>query len=767
MRVTGADDNRNVVSRRCSQWRHEASTTERWAKPACASLAMALSMFVQSAKAQDADGMWWVDRAASITVTATRTEKPVVDVPATVTVITAGQIADTLSADIKDLVRFEPGVSVQRSASRYTAASSGNDARSGIGGFNIRGLDGNRVLIQVDGIRVPDAFSFGGQSVGRGDYVDLGVLKSVEILRGPASALYGSDGLAGAVSFVTTDPVDVLGKNKSFGGSARVSYESANRQVAEGAMLAGRSGDWSALLALTRRDGHELDNMGTVDTLTSTRTTPNPQTTASNAILGKLVWAPSAATQVRLTVDHYDDLTRTHVLTANTATSLDTEARDTTRRNRVSLDARQDHWGPIDQLHVTAYWQQSKNRQFTAEDRAAPLVDRTRINIFNNRTIGVSTDLRSGFATGPVQHTLQWGGDWSITRQEGIRDGTVPPVGESFPTRAFPVTDYTLEGLFVGDELSIASGRLTLFPVLRFDHFDLDAHADPAIPTLTAVGKRGSHVSPKIGAVAKLSETVRLFANYASGFKAPEPSQVNQFFENPVYHYRTIPNANLKPETSQTIEGGLRINTPAVAFSVTGFSGHYHNFISQEVVGTSGDGFMLFQNINLSSVHISGAEAQLKLQSASGLYGNLALSYASGTVDPGTSSEAGLLSIDPAKLVMGLGYRDKAGRFGGQIIMTHAAGKSASSVRAAGAVSGCAATADCIRPGAFTILDMTAFARLAENLTLRAGLFNLLNTKYTWWSDIRPLAATAANLAIADSYTQPGRNVSVSLTARF
>jgi outer membrane cobalamin receptor len=71
------------------------------------------------------------------------------------------------------------------------------------------------VLIQVDGVRVPYGFSFGAQDAGRGDYVDIGLIKSVEFLRGPASALYGSDGLAGAVSFVTSDPPTFWATNPS------------------------------------------------------------------------------------------------------------------------------------------------------------------------------------------------------------------------------------------------------------------------------------------------------------------------------------------------------------------------------------------------------------------------------------------------------------------------------------------------------------------------------------------------------------------------
>ncbi|MGO1305242.1 MAG: TonB-dependent receptor plug domain-containing protein, partial [Sphingomonas parapaucimobilis] len=144
-----------------------------------------------------------------VVVTATRAPIQAQDAPVTVSVKKAEEIADELATDIKDLVRFEPGISVRRAPTRFGAAM-GTTGRAGNEGFVVRGIGGNRVLIQVDGVRVPYGFSFGAQDVGRGDYVDLGLIKSVEFLRGPASALYGSDGLAGAVSFTTSDPADIL-----------------------------------------------------------------------------------------------------------------------------------------------------------------------------------------------------------------------------------------------------------------------------------------------------------------------------------------------------------------------------------------------------------------------------------------------------------------------------------------------------------------------------------------------------------------------------
>jgi hemoglobin/transferrin/lactoferrin receptor protein len=232
------------------------------------------------------------EAAPAITVTATRAPARTDEVPAIVTVYDAEKMADQLVQDVRDLVRFEPGITVRRAPARFGAAF-GSTGRDGNAGFNVRGIEGNRVLIQVDGIRVPDGFEFGAQAAGRGDYVDLGLIQSVEILRGPASALYGSDGLAGAISFVTSDPVDVLG-TRDVGGFARTSWDSADQQWSNSLVAAGRSGDWSALIAYTRRDGEELDNQGRNDAPNADRTTPNPQDTRGNAVLGKLVWTPDA-----------------------------------------------------------------------------------------------------------------------------------------------------------------------------------------------------------------------------------------------------------------------------------------------------------------------------------------------------------------------------------------------------------------------------------------------------------------------------------------
>ncbi|QJE74719.1 TonB-dependent hemoglobin/transferrin/lactoferrin family receptor [Aerophototrophica crusticola] len=708
-----------------------------------------------------------VAEAPVVTVTATRTEKDVLEAPATVSVITGRQIEDRLVTDIKDLVRYEPGVSVRNSPARFTAAGS-STGRDGNSGFNIRGLEGNRVLLTVDGVRVPDGFSFGPQATGRGDFADLGLVKSVEILRGPASALYGSDGVAGAVSLVTKDPADLLADGDDVAAEVRFGYAGADDSWTKGALVAGRSGRWEALLAYARRDGEEQETKGTNGAANTDRTKANPQEVASDAVLAKLVFRASDAHRFRLTLDHLDRDVDSMVLSAIAkpplaATSvIGLTGRDDTERTRVSFDHLYAAGLPVlETLHWTAYHQDGKVRQYSAEDRNTA-ADRVRDSRFENAVTGLGIEADSQVLGSGLTHRFSYGGDVSLTRQEGLRDGVVAPVGERFPAKPFPDTDYVLGGLYVQDEVTALDGALTLYPALRVDYYRLDPKGgDPLYPYPTATASDW-HLSPKLGGLYWVTPSVGLFANYARGYKAPSPSQVNNGFENLVFNYRSLPNPDLKPETSETVEGGVRSRQDGWTASATAFAGWYDDFIDQiQVSGslTPADPG-IFQFVNLGKVKIRGAEAKLQYRADNGLGLVAAASYAKGDsrVD---GVKAALDSVDPAKLVAGVSYRDPADRFGGELSVTRSAGKALSRTACG---TGCASASLPFTPGAFTLVDLTGFWALSDRMTLRAGVFNLFDEKVWWWSDVR---GVLANSAVKDAYSQPGRNASVSVTVRF
>ncbi|WP_235917873.1 TonB-dependent hemoglobin/transferrin/lactoferrin family receptor [Croceibacterium xixiisoli] len=709
-------------------------------------------------------------RDASITVTATRAPIKLEDAPATVTVISDTQIADMLVTDIKDLVRFEPGVSVRRGPARFGAAL-GATGRAGNEGFTIRGIGGNRVLIQVDGIRTPQGYSFGAQDAGRGGYTDVGLIKSVEILRGPASALYGSDGLAGAVSFTTSDPEDLLRPGQDVGGFGRVQYSSADNEWAETIAAAGRAGNFSVLLAYTRRDFQELENQGTVDGIGATRTLPNPQDGQSDAVLGKLVYTDGGH-RVRLTGELLRTNVFSNVLSGEGPSGLgwnvdQLTAEDRTRRGRVSADWSWQGEGVVDYAHVAGYWQNGQDIQFSDEDRS-PSADRERLNTFENRVWGLSAEGRSDFATGALGHRLSFGGDISWTEQKGLRDGVAPPAGETFPSSAFPKTDFMLGGVFLGDEISIADGLVTLFPALRFDFYRLEPQDDLLYPAASQAGQEDSRLSPKFGAVVNLGHGIRLFGNYAQGFRAPTPSQVNNFFGNIAYGYTSEPNPDLGPERSESWEGGVRYTGNGFSLSATYFKADYEDFISQEVVSgsfTPADP-AIYKYINLGQVEISGVEAKGDFTTGFGLTGRAAIAYADGKKIAANGSKSPLDTIDPLTIVGGLGYRDPGGVFGTELIVTHNSGKSAED-----AVDACNRNL-CYIPPASTVLDLTAFVKVTDALTIRGGIFNLTDETYALWSDVRgltqhlPTTTDTVNPTIP-AYTRPGRNGSVSISYRF
>lgn len=731
-------------------------------------LALGLSL-AGAAAAQDSGEILVAE--ADLTVTATRLPTDPFDVPTAVTVIDADEIETNLYTDIKDLVRFEPGVTVSTAPSRFGAAL-GSTGRDGNSGFTIRGMGGNRVLFLTDGIRVPDAFSFGPNSFGRGDYVDLDLLQSVEIVRGPASALYGSDGLAGVVSFITKDPKDFLAEDGNFGMRLRAGYASADESWNTGLSAGFRLNDaWSALVAYTHRDAHEQENQGANFSLNSTRTAPNPQDITSDAVLGRIVFEPNNAHRFRLTADYGEREATTEAYSGRAvpplaATSvIDLDGRDSNQRQRVTLDYTFDNpnEGFIDSAFLAVYYQSSETEQFSAEDRNTA-ADRTRLSIFENDVFGLQAQFISSFRTGAAEHRVAYGGDYSQLRQEGLRDGTVPPFGETFPTRAFPNTDYTLGGLFVQDEISFIDGRVVFFPAVRFDYYDLSPEVDALYPDPVAPGQDGSRVTPRFGVVVWPTDMLGFFFNYAQGFKAPAPSEVNQYFSNPAFGYISRPNPDLGPETSESLELGARLRDVSIAggtlrASTSAFLSDYEDFIEQVVVEGSFTPMdpAVFQFVNIGEVQIWGLEGRADLTWDNGFGLTFAASWAEGdqTVSDGTASgtiSGPLLSVEPLRIVTGLSYNDPDGVFGGQAIVTYAAQVDENDA------------AGNFRPDAFTILDLTGYWNITGAATLRVGVFNVTDETYWWWSDVRGVSPTSP---IRDAFTQPGRNFSASIAYRF
>lgn len=709
-----------------------------------------------SAQAQDVQ----VTAATSlreVVVSGSRSAQDPDELPMRIDVIGPQELESQQIHDIRDLAKDLPNVSVKRAPARFTLAS-GNTGRDGNAGFNIRGLDGNRVLLLEDGIRMPRSYVFSANAFGR-DYFDIGLVKRVEVVRGPVSVLYGSDGVAGLVNFITYEPSDFLTNGKTFGGRAAVSASSDDNGVSVGTTLAGRASDtveW--LIGVNANRADALKNMGTNDAANTTRTTPNPETDRGTSLLGKLGVRPNANQKHVLTFEHvekkadYKLLSAVAVAATAFTSTLGSTANTTMQRDRLTWDARYQLGATLaDSLQTVLSYQSAGSREIATEDRNTA-ADRVRNTTYDEDTWQLGLQANKLLRSGDTAHKLTYGVDTTRASIQTLGTGVTPPAGETFPLKRFPDTTESSAALYLQDEAMLGDWSIT--PGLRLDRFKIDA--SQAGFGATAVSLSDSAVSPKLGVLYRATPQWSVFGNVASGFKAPNAGQVNAFFENVTQFYKTIPNPNLKPEKSQNFEIGARGRLDALTLDVAAFTGRFKDLIEDSVqVGGAGTAAnpTVFQSINVGNARISGFEVKGNWDWGRVAGGQLTTPFNYGTAR-GKDSDTGkpLDSIDPAKIRAGVQYATNAWDL--RLDLAHHAAKKQSDTNAALFVTPAATT-----------LDLGGQWRIRKDLRLNATVANLTNKKYWNWSDVRN--ATAAQVLVIDAYSQPGRSVQVSLVADF
>lgn len=713
-----------------------------------------------------------------IVVTATRTEKPITDLSATVSVIDAEQIEREISNNIADLVRYEPGVSVS------------GGGRFGLSGFAIRGITGDRVLTLVDSTPTSDEFSFGPFLSSRRNFVDLDALKSVEIVRGPSSSSFGSNAIGGVVNFVTKDPVDYL-QGKSFAGSAKANYSSINEGTNATILTAFGNETLSAMLVATQREFSETDTFFDDDSLGQSRRSQNPQDNENTNLFAKVVYKPSENQSIAFTAERYEGDSSTDVLSAANTVSrgvltLAQQGIDQRTRERASIDYRLTSTTSLfDQFSVLAYTQQSEANQLTLTERSSSfsgVQDRIRASQYDQDNVGLRLQFNKSFELGASEHLVSYGYDYdkseSATRRDGSTvnraTGTIAPEFSSFPTRDFPLSEYVSQGLFVQDDIRFLDGRLSLIPALRYDNFELSPEADPIYlagnpGSPLPAGYDESQVSVKLGSVYQLNDSWSVFAQYAEGFRAPALDSVNVGFTNFAGGYTALPNPDLEPESGEGVEFGVRHRSDFLSIDLVAYENDYVNFIeSLSVRGFNPlTGLLEFQARNLDEATIKGFEAKL-LSDLSGLSVALegfklraAYAYAKGE---NLEDNTPINSIDPQQLILGIGYAPQDDRWGIEAVINATDRKDQSDIdTSALQQSGAPLVAAFETPG-FTTLDLIGYYNVSEKLRVNYGVFNVTDKQTFSWSEEFVQDPTTANF---DRLSEAGRNFSLSLKYTF
>ena len=721
-----------------------------------------------------------------ITVTATRAEARIKDVPATVSVISAEAMEKNLARDIADLIRYEPGVSV------------GGSNRFGLNGFTIRGIGDDRILTQVDGVPIVDEYNFGAFLTARRDFIDVDALKTVEIVRGPASSLYGSDALGGVVSFLTKDPEDYLTADRPYYFSAKGGYSSEDQSFLSTATVAGGGEVFKGLLVYTYREGDETASNGSGEVSTGPgRGKADPQDFDSHNVLAKLTYDLNDANRFRLTADYYQTDSVLRVLSDDGAftcsargcshSNLTNTAADGRKRYRVLLG--HDYQGDallFQRAQWQIYFQDSKSEQETSQNRmnlrARTLEDRERYSSFSQEVFGAELQLDRALDIGATEHYLVYGFEYEATDSETLRDGgtvnaqtgaPIPNPFLTFPTRGFPLSETTEYAFFLQNEITLFDGRFSLTPGLRYDNYEMTPNPDAVFLAGnpgTAVPEKfeDQEVSFKLGAVFHFNKVYSLHAQFAEGFRAPPYDDVNRAFTNFIGGYTTLPNAQLKSERSDSYEFGVRGEGRYGNFSLTGFLNEYDNFIDSSFVKgfNRRTGLLEFQPSNLEQAEIKGVEftgawdMEASFPQLQGFRAYASVAYARGN-DEGSGRP--LNAVDPMKGVFGLSYQPNE-TWRAELVVT--------AVKRKTRIDDSGVGGEDFRyfatPG-FVTLDLLGEYRFGERARVNLGVFNLTDKKHWHWSDAFALGGIGQSgppgTVLYDNinrFSRPGINVSTS-----
>lgn len=696
------------------------------------------------------------DALEEIIVVASKTARPLHAVAAQVTTFDRQRLADEQVRDLGDLARTEAALEADTDGTRF-----------GTTGISIRGIGGNRVALELDGIPLPTQFDVGNFADSSRTTIDPSLLAGVEILRGPASALYGSDAIGGVVVLATLSPDDLVepGRTHHLGGGA--GYFSATAGSMEYANGAWSNGVDGLLLAGVHRRGSEPDNQArdvADDRLDLDQWSALGKWTHADDRLGELTFAADLYWRGVDGDLHallgYERFADTHALRSDDSQRTD--------RQRLTYVLPRLAW--LDEASLLLYRQSNRTEQRTDEWRSSRGTDVQLARNFFFDELGYGSELRArrDFDSGPLAHVLVGGLEWDRQEIEQRRDATQTTLatgaisktllGETFPLRDLPRSTSDEIGLYLQDELTYAD--FTLVPGLRWDWFQLDAATDTIFDDTTRLtDDRNDELSLRLGATYRVITSLTLYANYAEGFRAPPAEDVNLYLELPQFGVRALPNPDLEPEHSHNFELGLRWRAAGLRFDAAGYYSEYDDFIeSRTRIGVEPDsGIVLFQSRNIAQATIYGTEANASFE-----LGNLTPRLRQWSLETGVhwahgendGSDEPLNSVAPLKLISALSWNPFTLPLSASLRLTHLAKKDDVDEN----------IDEVFVPPDATLLDCIVTWRPRANIDLHFGLYNITDARYWHYNDTRNYTPDDPRVEIA---SRPGIHADLTLDVRF
>jgi len=537
-------------------------------------------------------------------------------------------------SDESDLVRYDPGISVVEGG------------RSGSNGFTIRGVDKDRVAINVDGLaqaesRSSEAFqelfgAYGNFNANR-NTSEPENFSEVTLTKGADSLKSGSGALGGAVNYKTKSASDYVSEEKPYHLGIKGGYIGRNSQKFSSITAAGTWLGLDALMVYTRRFGKETkNNSDAADTVITdnkqswnpnagstnygsrgiARSKPDPQSWVNKSTLFKLGYNFNDQNRIGwIYEDSRTDRTTTELSNMWAADWKgdalgDTRSRqDISYRKRIGFEYKnQLNKGPWDSLNLRydrqtidmSTWSWDLPTDYNRSGVNSDVYHMFRNIRQKNTQFGADAEKQIDFSK------LVWAMQYGLGGSQNDNDNRdhsywvrlydpkyqtsnnqeLTMLVESSSKNRFAYWNNTFQ---FGD-----SSQYRLNAGLRYDNSSSKAKDNPnytpairgQIPYLGSERKH-SGFSYGLGLDWKFTPRLNLLAKYSTGFRAPTSDETWLLFPHPDFYLKANP--NLKAETAKNFELGLAGSGKAGNFKLSGFQTRYRNFIELTYMGVSSD----------------------------------------------------------------------------------------------------------------------------------------------------------------------------------
>ena len=697
-----------------------------------------------------------VDDAEEVIVVASRIPTLASDVMGSVESISSAELEAQMVNGLEQVVRYMPGVSAHNE-SQY--------GRSLTEDVHIRGIQGGAIIL-IDGIRISDSYTGYGR-----DTIDVDLLKKVEIMKGPSSVEYGSDGLAGTIAYFTKDPEDLVKDGRYM--SITTGYIEKNKQEKVNLLAAYDKGSTSGLIQLVDRSLEET-KLHEDFSLKA-----NPMEGDQQSIFGKLNIELPNESKLTVVADLQEWESKWVINSEKgfiyfpTPRSISSSSGDDEgSRERFSISLNLSNTNALyDSAEVSYYTQETEQSQITVQNQVsffggmqAPPTPTMRIRDFDfNQSIdGFSFEAYK--STGDYQ--MIYGLDIEDTETERPRmlteinliTGMATNIvdGETYPNKTFPDSETKRKALFFNNRFGLSDSSVLTIG-FRYDDYELNTSPDLLLSNANILNYQISNTEDSAFTFNKrqlqdLSENLTGFVQYAEGFKAPNYETSNTVFTNYLYFYTVTPNPNLGSEESDTIEIGLRGSGENGSWELAMYRSEVEGFIHPEAVGFS-RGLGIYQYQNAENVEIQGIEFDYERSLTEQLSFNLAAAISSGDLFEDNEKHS-LPEIDPRELILGFNWIP-SDKFSLQAMFT-LSGKSEDSLEEVCLNNDCWPR---VQTSGYSLLDLFASYIPNENLEFRVAVENVTDKKYLRWASVSELPENDKEL---DLYGQNGRSISAS-----